>query len=161
MSEPVVLFPPYKELIKVSKDWEYGSFHTHEEIAGVLGVEYGSKEYYTNMTRVVDEMAYLGKRIRCQRTEGYYVLNPSEYPEAAYDDTKRATRVLKSGLDNVHTSPVQKMDHSTQKRMENIGVHLGRTYVNLVTAATEVKELAGIQRKQKMLAKGANTPQVK
>ena len=42
------------------------------------------------------------------------------------------------------------------KRIDAITTHMGRTYVHLVSAATEVKELAGIQRKQKMISAAAN-----
>jgi hypothetical protein len=156
IKESTTLFPPYRELVRIAQQWEYGSFHTHQEIAGILGIDYGTPDYYQNVSWVLEEMRGLGKRLRCEHTKGYRVLKPGEYPEAAYDDTKRAARVLKNGLDGVHTAPVQKMDQPTQRKMEHIGVHLARTYVSVVNAAAEVKELAGIKRPQKMLSKGAN-----
>jgi len=156
VSEVVVLFPPWKELVKIASEWEYGSFHEHLEIALILGVDYGSKEYYSAMNSASDELVSIGRRIECVYNKGYYMLNPDEYPRAAYEDVKRSANKLKQGINNSHDAPIQKMEHATQKQMEAITTHLGRTYVQLVTAVTEVKELAGIPRKQKMLAKNAN-----
>ena len=150
------LFPPYKELMKVAEHWEYGSFHSHEEIAAILGIEYGTRDYYSSVNWVSDEMAFIGKRIQCVYDKGYRVLFPAEYPEAAYTDTKRAGRVLKTGIDKLHHAPTKDMDHGTQKKVENIGVNLARTYVTLVSTATEVKHIAGIERGQKMLGKAAS-----
>ena len=154
--ENTTLFPVWKELLKIASQWEYGSFHEHLEIAVILGVDYGSDKYYEYMTTVSDKLAGQGKRIECVYNKGYYVLKPDEYPRAAYEDTKRSASVLKRGLSTIHDAPVQKMEHGTQRQIDAITTHMGRTYVHLVSAATEVKELAGIQRKQKMLAKNAN-----
>ena len=156
MTEDTILFPIWKELVRVASEWEYGSFHEHLEIALILGVDYGSKEYYASMNIASRELASIGKRVECVYDKGYYVLKPEEYPRAAYEDTKRSATVLKRGINKIHDAPVQKMDHGTQKQIDAITTHMGRTYVHLVSAATEVKELAGIQRKQKMLAKSAN-----
>lgn len=155
-TEEPVLLPLWKELFRVAQDWEYGSTHTHKEIARILGIEYGGTDYYGNVNSAFEQLANIGKRLRCVHNTGYYVLKPSEYPLAAYDDTHKSGRILKRGLDNIHNAPVQKMDNSTKQRIEAIGTHMARTYVNLVTATNEVKELAGISRKQKMLAKHSN-----
>ena len=154
--EETILLPLWKELFRVAQNWEYGSTHEHEEIARILGVEYGSTEYYGNVNTACDQLAQVGKRLRCVHNVGYYVLKPSEYPLAAYDDTHKSGRVLKKGLDNVYNAPTRKMDDPTKQRIESIGVHMAKTYVNLVSATNEVKELAGIQRKQKMLEKHSN-----
>jgi hypothetical protein len=156
MNEDTILFPVWKELLKVASEWEYGSFHEHLDIAIILGVDYGTTKYYEYMKVVSEKLAAQGKRIECVYNKGYYVLKPDEYPRAAYDDTKRSANTLKRGLSNIHDAPIQKMEHGTQKKIDAITTHMGRTYVYLVSAATEVKELAGIQRKQKMLAKSAN-----
>jgi hypothetical protein len=156
MTNEPILYPLWKELLKAASEWEYGSFHEHREIATIIGIEYGSKDYYSTMTRVGEELATIGKRVKCVYNKGYYVLKPSEYPRAAYEDTKHSANVLKRGINKIHDAPVQKMDHGVRKQIEAITIHMGRTYVNLVSAATEVKEIAGIQRKQKMLAKTAN-----
>ena len=108
------------------------------------------------MNSASDALAGVGKRIECVYNKGYYVLKPDEYPRAAYEDTKRSADTLKRGINKIYDAPLQKMEHGTQQKIEAITTHMGRTYVHLVSAATEVKELAGIQRKQKMLAKGAN-----
>lgn len=155
-TEDTTLLPPWKELFKISSGWEYGSFHEHLEIAIILGVDYGTPKYYEYMTTVADKLSRVGKRIECIHTKGYRVLLPDEYPKAACDDTDRTSRVLKRGLSKIYDAPTHKMEHDTQKRIDAITTHMGRTYVHLVSAATEVKELAGIQRKQKMLAKSAN-----
>ena len=156
MEEKPILDPPYKELLKVSEGWDSGTFHSGEEFADIMMVEYKSSVYYANVNAAAKELAATGKRIRCVRGKGYYVLLPSEYPDAAYFDTRKAGRALKRGLDNIHSAPVQKMEHATQKKVEAIATHMARTYVTLVTAATEVKEIAGIERKQKMLQKASN-----
>jgi len=143
------LYPPWKELLKA--DWEYGVFHEHLELAIILGVDYGTPKYYEHMATVADKLSRIGKRIECIHGKGYRVLMPDEYPKAAYDDTDRTSRVLKRGLTKIHDAPVHKMDHDTIKRIDAITTHMGRTYVNLVSAVNEAKELAGIQRKQKML----------
>ena len=155
-TEEIVLLPLWKELFKVAQDWEYGSVHEHTEIARILGVEYGSRKYYENVNTAFEQLAHSGKRLRCIHSIGYYVLKPSEYPLAAYDDTRKSGQVLKRGLDNVYNAPTHKMDDPTKQRIENIGTHMARMYVSLVSATNEVKELAGIQRKQKMLEKHSN-----
>ena len=154
-SEDTTLFPPWKELLKIASDWEYGSFHEHLDIAIVLGVDYGTPKYYEYMTTVSNKLSRIGKRIECIHEKGYRVLTPEEYPKAACEDVDRTSRVLKRGINQIYDAPVQKMEHGTQKKIEAITTHMGRTYVHLVSAATEVKELAGIQRKQKMLSASA------
>jgi len=156
MDEKPILDPPYKELFKVAGEWEYGSFHSHEEIAKIMMLEYGTQDYYANTNAAARDLAAIGKRVRCVHNKGYYVLKPSEYPEAAYHDTRKSGRVLKEGLNNVYSAPLQKMSHQTKQQTEAIATHMARTYVNLVTAATEVKEIAGIERKQKMLSKASH-----
>lgn len=154
--DEVILSPEWKELVKVALEWEYGSKHTHKEISAIIGIEYGTREYYHSVNSAADELKSLGKRIRCVYNEGYYVLKPSEYPEAAYLDTKKSANVLKEGLNSVYCAPVSHMDDTTKKRTENIGSFMAKTYVSLVDAASEVKHLAGIKRNQKMLQKAAN-----
>lgn len=156
MDEPkTVLFPVWKELVKAACEWEYGSAHSHEEISQILGIKYGTKEYYDSVSAAKDELAELGHRIMNVRDEGYYKLAVSEYPEAAYNDTKKSVRTLKTGLNNVMNAPTKAMDDRNKRRTENITVFMGKTYVSLVSSASEIKELAGIKRPQRMLTKAA------
>lgn len=151
-----VLFPPWKELVKTAmQDWVPGSNHSHDEVAAILGVDYPSSKYYQFTDRAFKTTTRNGKRIINVHDVGYYVLLPSEYPEAAYEDVHRAGKAARVAHEHVVTAPTKNMDDTTKKRMENIGVWTGRAYSSMVSVAHEIKELAGIERGQKMLEKGA------
>ena len=151
-----VLYPVWKELVKVVvESWEFGSKHTHTECADILGEHYGSIKYYTYMNKAQDELSDLGHRIRCIKGYGYYKLTPSEYPEAAYCDTRKSVKYLRKGVTNIHGAPTKHMDDNTKRKTENIAVFMGKSLKALSSTASDIRALAGITRPQKMLNKAA------
>jgi hypothetical protein len=148
------LFPPWKELVKVASNWEYGTIHTHDEIADIMGLSYPSQEYYQQVNHAITELITYGKRMKNVQNRGYYTLKPVEQIHEAVYDAKRGTRRIKDGIHNLTNAPVDDMTDSQKRTQEGALVSLSRTYVNAVNGVTETARIAGIQRKQKMLMKG-------
>lgn len=150
-----ILDPPWKELVKVASEWDYGSMHTHGEISGIIRLPYGDIHYYSEVNRAAKELLVLGKRIQCVYNKGYKVLKPSEYPKTIFEDTKSVFLKMKDVHADSLSAPVKEMDDLAKQRTENLQSHTGQAVVTLATVVNTAHAIAGIERKQHMIAKAA------
>lgn len=95
VAERVILFPPWKELVKIAVNWDYGSPHTHKEIAAILSVEQQTSNYYSLVTRANKELTIHSKLLQNIQDFGYLVVNPNDYPEASQGRMDKAIRHVK------------------------------------------------------------------
>lgn len=154
-SEEPILFPKWRELVKVASGWEYGSVHTHEEIAGIIQCEYGTPEYYQTVNTAIDKLTHeFQKRLKNVRDEGYRVLNPAEHITEAVWDARRGVKHIYDGIRNLNVAPTRDMSDDEVKRCERTQVYLGRVASAASDGVTQAAQIAGINRNQKMLAKG-------
>lgn len=148
--EPL-LTPPWKQLVKIASGWDYGSKHTHEEIAEILGVDYGTPDYYANVNAANSVMTECGKRLKNIHDQGYRVLSPTEQiPEVVYD-VRGVMRKFRYSLQNLNSVPVKELDETTKGIHERTGMSLGRTYSVLASGYNEAAQIVGIARPQKAL----------
>ena len=96
MSEAVtaqtILYPTWRELVKVAVNWDYGSLHSHSEIADILSVEKQNSEYYRLVVRANKELITHSKLLQNVLGTGYAVVNPNDYPEASQGRMDKALR---------------------------------------------------------------------
>lgn len=94
------LYPAWKDLLKVAAPWEYGSFHTHEEIALIIGVSTSAGErYYRLVQRAnVDLLELHQKYLRNVPGRGYRVINPQEHLPESSRIVKLAGKKLRRGI---------------------------------------------------------------
>ena len=101
----VKLFPAWKELYEQAKSWEYGSFHSHEEIMEILE-HHGPRtiRYYGALRRAGRELEESNQKCLVNVTDkGYRVIQPREHVKEgsrrvgqAHRRMKRAFAVVKN-----------------------------------------------------------------
>ena len=146
-----ILIPEWKELVKVASEWEYGSTHSHEEIAAIIKIPYGTPKYYQNVTTAMEELIAMWKRMTNIYKEGYYVLKPGEHTPAVAFDVRASLHKMRKGISNWHDSPVSKMNDTERKTHERVGVSACNVFSTFANGYNEIAQIAGIQRKQKVL----------
>lgn len=105
-----MLFPPWKELVKVAVNWDYGSIHKHMEIADILHLKVRTSEYYGAVTTANQELIKHSKHLTNIHNIGYTVTNPNDYPEASQEQIDKALRHVKTGEVISIYAPIEKMD---------------------------------------------------
>ena len=115
ISTSAILFPPWKELIKIALQWAYGSMHTHMEIATILGMQPKTTEYYHRVSRANEELLMASKMLRNVIGKGYEVVNPNDYPETSQSQMDKALRHTKTAELIGTYAPTELMDDHHKK----------------------------------------------
>lgn len=115
VSASTILFPPWKELIKIALRWDYGSMHTHMEIATILTVQPKTTEYYHMVSRANEELLMASKMLRNVIGKGYEVANPNDYPETSQSQMDKALRHTKAAEIICTYAPTELMDDHHKK----------------------------------------------
>ena len=105
----VSLYPPWKELVKIAVNWDYGSQHKHTEIATILDCIPQSAEYYSQVTRANKELVQHSKLLANILGHGYYIVNPDDYPEASQAQADKALRHIRAAEIISRYAPVELM----------------------------------------------------
>lgn len=150
------LIPAWKELVKVASGWDMGSIHEHSEIAEILGIKYRTPKYYQYLHSAMKELTTIGKRIVNINKRGYYVLKPGEQTKEVVGDFKKSTKKAREAVGNWHCSAVDKMDDAEKRTNEHVGIAGAKVFSALSNGYTEMAQIAGVHRKQKVLAGAAN-----
>lgn len=132
--ENIILFPAWKELVKVANTWEYGTFHSHKEIADILGTEPQSSKYYGQIQKARKKLIELGKLLECHLSQGYHVTEVNRYNEVTFEDIRKSRKYLELSLIKSQFAPVEKMDEQTKKKHDVFLV----TTVGLLNMSTPV-----------------------
>lgn len=157
VKETVELFPAWKELLRIADTWEYGSFHSHEELSAILGVPVGTN-YYQLIKRVDHDLLLRGKHFENVPKRGYVLINPNEFVRSSNGQIKKSTRYARNALIISQVAPRDKMDAQTRKRTEEHTVGLSRV-VSLL--ASETKPLFEIEQQIAKRVLRAEIPKVK
>ena len=109
------LFPLWKELVKVANSWEYGTFHSHEEIADILGLSYIEQysKYQSNIQKARLRLEELGKQLECHTAKGYQVTELTEYNEVTLDRVIKSKKHLERAHYIAIHAPAHLMDNTT------------------------------------------------
>ena len=81
MSEnPITKLPEWRELYDVAQTWEYGSVHSHVDVAAIMKIKPLAPHYYTQVGRCRVELRRQVKRcLVSERSIGYRVALPNEH----------------------------------------------------------------------------------
>jgi hypothetical protein len=114
--KPTRLFPVWKELVKIADTWDYGSFHSHEEIAAIMDLEPKTSKYYQNIQKAREELIEHRKLLETYINQGYLVVEVDRYNEVTFEDLKRSKRYLELSILKSNYAPVEMMDQRTKER---------------------------------------------
>lgn len=111
------LFPIWKELVKVvDTTWDYGTFHSHKEIATILGVEAQTSKYYGYMTKAKNTLIERRKLLETHIDKGYYVTEINRYNEVTFEDVRKSQKYLELSVLKSTYAPIELMDDATRKK---------------------------------------------
>lgn len=116
MDERTRLFPVWKELVEVANSWEYGTFHSHEEIADILGVDAQSQKYYGYIQKAREKLIERGKLLETHVSKGYFVTEVTRYNEVTYEDIKKSRKFLEISVLKSQFAPIGEMDEQTKRK---------------------------------------------
>jgi len=114
--EPTRLFPVWKELVKVADSWEYGTFHSHKEVAGILDVEEQTPKYYGYVQKAKQALIEKRKLLETHIDRGYYVTEINRYNEVTLEDVKKSRKYLELSVLKSQYAPAELMDEQTKKK---------------------------------------------
>src|SRR5271157_612998 len=92
------LFPEWKELVKVAETWEYGTFHSHDEIAEIIGVDAQTPKYYGIVAKAKSALIERRKLLGTRFDKGYFVIEIKQFDEEIVVDIKKSKTILERGL---------------------------------------------------------------
>lgn len=142
--QTTTLYPPWMELLKIAQLWEYGSFHTHEEISEILGIESQTSSYYHAIKTVDEEMIPKGRKFENILGKGYRLINPDEFVRSSNQKVKKSARFFRGGIMISQHAPRDKMDSFVRKKTDEHSNHLSRMYSIM---ASESKPLFEIEQR--------------
>ena len=119
------LFPPFRELAKIAKDWPYGSTHTHDEISKILDTPQQENLYYQYVADANELLIPHGKMIRNVRGVGYLVIRPDDYRGASFEKVKKSKEFLLRACEIAQHAPVDEMSQNERNQFDRYIVGLG------------------------------------
>lgn len=139
--------PAWKELLEWVKLWEYGEQHSHSEIAEILGIGYGTRDYYRQVTLCNRELVpTYRKYLKNRQGEGYEVIHPRQQDRESSRLVEHGRRKINWGVEvSVHTNTALLTQQENQEHAE----YLARAAVVkavLTDGTRELKVLAGRAR---------------
>ncbi len=114
--EKTRFFPVWKELVQVASEWEYATFHSHEEIAEILDVPPQTAKYYGYVNKARRWLIETGKLLETCTNRGYFVTEVQRYNEVTFEDIKKSKKYLELSILKSTFAPVERMDENTKKR---------------------------------------------
>lgn len=133
-------YPLWKELLRVASTWEYGSFHSHKEIAGILGVEPQSATYNGIVQEARKALELRGRALQVRTNEGYYLVLPDEHDTASYERLKRSRAHAVRAILISTNAPVEKMSESARQKHDRYIVTLPAT-ISMIDSTIQKAEL--------------------
>ena len=140
-TQTTTLYPPWMELLKQAKLWEYGSFHTHEEISSILGIESKTTNYYHAIKSADEQLIIIGRKFENIVGKGYRLINPDEFVRSSNEKVKKGMRFTRSGIMILGHAPRDKMDMFVRKKTDEHTIHLSKTYSILASASKPLFEI--------------------
>ena len=110
------LFPIWKELVKVADTWDYGTVHSHQEIAKIIGVDAQSSRYYSIIQKAKKGLIQRRKLLETHINKGYFVTEINRYNEITLDDVRKSQKYLELSVLKSKYAPIELMDEQTRKK---------------------------------------------
>lgn len=98
-----------EKLVNYIMNKEYGDIIYHQEIASLLGMQYGSHQYRSTVNAAKKKLLEAGKMIDCVRKSGYKVLEPDNYTDSSVKEVVAGARRIDKGAKIMRHAPVKDM----------------------------------------------------
>lgn len=140
-NEHVSFHPEWKALYVVAKDWDYDSFHEHEEFISILQMP-KSRKYYDAISRVnnlllVEQSKWLDN----QQGKGYRVIKPNEHVKVSGKKVRMSLRKMKQGMDVAANTNTEEL---TQQESQQLAEYLQRAGMFKSLCESNVRKLSRI-----------------
>jgi len=122
-------YPEWKELAKVAGEWEYGSFHSHDEIAEILGIEKKTSKYYSYVQKVARILQLKQKVLENVLNKGYRIVDPHEHVEVSTEKVLKSEQYLQRALIIIEHTPEERLAEDDRKKHELHRIRIGRLYM--------------------------------
>ena len=137
-----ILLPRHLELVEQAVDWEYGSIHSHQEIADIMNLLPGNNEYYSNVNKANKKLLESGKKLVNVSGKGYQVLNPDDYIKESARKIQQGKRRILQGYKDTIYAPVESMSEEGRRRFTTYSDRLSSFMALVQGGAVELKLLA-------------------
>ena len=141
MDENLKRYPEWKQFYHIAKDWEYGSFHSHEECAKIIGIAIGTK-YYQQIQKANDLLRVeKNKHLKTCQKKGYEVILPKNHVTESSSRIRKTLKHFKKGMEiAVHTNT----EALTEDENRKLGDYLQRAGQFKSLCETNVRKLSKI-----------------
>ena len=136
-----VLYPESKELVSVAVTWEYGSVHTHEEIAAIMRVIPKSEKYRRMVSKANKELLDKQKYLKSIPKVGYCVLSPTGYTDEVVRQVAMSKKRAGQAVKIAQMAPVDKMDLTQLGRHRAVTDRASAYFAMTAGATVEMKLL--------------------
>lgn len=141
-------------LVNSIMEMPYGTILNHDDIARLLDVTYGSRQYRDLVYRASQILLERGKHITNVKCVGYVIQEPDSYTGAAVKKISAGKRQLESASKILRYAPVSDMSPEAQVAHRNVTDRTAMLFAAMSGAVTEVKLLAN--RRQYTIAPRSN-----
>lgn len=140
--ETVSFHPEWKQLYSIAKDWEYGSFHSHEEIQEIIKKPKNTTDYYRIIHRTNDELLIeQSKFLKCVYRKGYRVIEPNEHVEESGSQVRKTLLRFKKGVAVAANTNTERL---TQEEAQQLANYLERAGKFKSLCESNVRKLSRI-----------------
>lgn len=133
---------PHVLLAEAAENWPEDSFHSHAEIAAILGIAANTSKYYSVVTQA--RKILLRRRILWVmiKDAGYRVAMPDEFTNAVQGNIIGAARRMRRAVNIDDAAPVERMSDEGKKRHINLSDRLRVHAAMMQGVVKEVRQLA-------------------
>ena len=152
----VTRLPEWRELYEVAQTWEYGSIHSHADVAEIMRIKPLTLHYYTQVGRCRVELRRRNKRcLVSARTIGYRVALPNEHVGIADNDVDLAKERIKTAIEALNAVDVSLCTPEEINTLDRYTSRIYRVYGPIATEREQLKRIAaGKEPVEKALKEG-------
>jgi hypothetical protein len=129
--------------VNVASSWNYGSIHSHDEIAKLMHLDKNSNRYKSMISRANQKLTGFGKRLENIKGEGYKVVEPDRYTDISLNKFQQGVKRIRDSYSISEHAPIDKMTEEGRKRFRSYNERL-----SIMRAITEghCKELTVLSK---------------
>ena len=142
-----------EKLVNYIVEKDYGTIIYHQEIASLLGVQYGSHQYSSIVQRAKKKLLEVGKMIVCVRGQGYEIIMPDNYTDSSVKELIGGARKIDKGAKIMRNAPVQKMSSAGLESYNLVNDRLHILQAAVAGAKVEINMLSQKRQHPLELAK--------
>jgi hypothetical protein len=109
------LLPPYRLLERTALNWEYGSRHSHEELAEITGLPVRTSRFYAAISAANKRLLIYGKILKSIRGIGYETLQPDDYNPHSVTLVKQGERKISKSVRVLCNAPEEHMSQNARR----------------------------------------------